>query len=134
MTSTASHTADTVDQLQRKLVAAEAENDRLLALMAKKEAQWEAAKAALFEQFRLAIERQFGPSTEKYRVEQGDLLINEAEAAVDEEESATADESTADASAIESHQPAKPRSRGGRVAQGKRMKNRSTTGFVALYQ
>ncbi|WP_404297117.1 IS66 family transposase [Halomonas sp.] len=116
MTSTASHTADTVDQLQRKLVAAEAENDRLLALMAKKEAQWEAAKAALFEQFRLAIERQFGPSTEKYRVEQGDLLINEAEAAVDEEESATADESTADASATESHQPAKRRSRGGRVA------------------
>jgi len=86
MTSTVSHTADTVDQLQRKLAAAEAENDRLQALMAKKEAQWEAAKAALFEQFRLAIERQFGPSTEKYRVEQGDLLINEAEVAVDEED------------------------------------------------
>lgn len=71
MTSTASHTADTVDQRQRKLVAAEAENDRLLALMVKKEAQWEAAKAALFEQFRLAIERRFGPSTEKYRIEPG---------------------------------------------------------------
>lgn len=116
MTSTASHTADTVDQLQRKLVAAEAENDRLLTLMAKKEAQWEAAKAALFEQFRLAIERQFGPSTEKYRVEQGDLLINEAEVAVDEEDAAAADASTAEASAAESRQRAKHRTRGGRVA------------------
>ncbi|MEQ4538687.1 MAG: hypothetical protein ABN479_07070 [Billgrantia sp.] len=76
MSSPPSHIADTVDQLQRTLAAAEAENDRLLALMAKKEAQWEAAKQSLFEQFKLAIERQFGLSTEKYRVEQGDLLIN----------------------------------------------------------
>ncbi|MBB3189194.1 transposase [Halomonas cerina] len=110
MTSTTSHTAETVDQLQRQL------DDHLLALMAKKEAQWEAAKAALFEQFRLAIERQFGPSTEKYRVEQGDLLINEAEVAVDEEDAAAADESTAEEAAAESRQPAKRRTRGGRVA------------------
>ncbi|XKE44618.1 IS66 family transposase [Halomonas organivorans] len=116
MTSTASHTADTVDQLQRKLAAAEAENDRLQALMAKKEAQWEAAKAALFEQFRLAIERQFGPSTEKYRVEQGDLLINEAEVAVDEEDAAVPDEPATEASAAETSKPAKRRTRGGRVA------------------
>ncbi|MBB3230953.1 IS66 family transposase [Halomonas stenophila] len=116
MTSTASHTADTVDQLQRKLAAAEAENDRLQALMAKKEAEWEAAKAALFEQFRLAIERQFGPSTEKYRIEQGDLLINEAEVAVDEEDAAAADEPATEASAVEARQPAKRRTRGGRVA------------------
>ncbi|MCG6659922.1 IS66 family transposase [Halomonas campisalis] len=118
MTFSASHTADTVDQLQRQLAAAEAENDRLLALMAKKEAQWEAAKAALFEQFRLAIERQFGPSTEKYRVAQGDLLINEAEVAADEEDAADLDVVTdddADATA-EPRQPAKRRSRGGRVA------------------
>jgi transposase len=116
MTSTASHTADTVNQLQRKLVAAEAENDRLLALMAKKEAQWEAAKQSLFEQFKLAIERQFGPSTEKYRVEQGDLLINEAEVAVDEEESAAVDEPVSASSTTEPSQPAKRRTRGGRLA------------------
>ena len=116
MTSTASHTADTVDQLQRKLAAAEAENDRLLALMAKKEAQWEAAKAALFEQFRLATERLFGPSTEKYRVEQGDLLINEAEVAVDEEDAAAADQSATDESAAETRQPTQRRPRGGRLA------------------
>jgi len=116
MTSTVSHTADTVDQLQRKLAAAEAENDRLQALMAKKEAQWEAAKAALFEQFRLAIERQFGPSTEKYRVEQGDLLINEAEVAVDEEDAAAPDEPATAESAAETSKPAKRRTRGGRVA------------------
>ncbi|MGM0786033.1 MAG: IS66 family transposase [Pseudomonadota bacterium] len=117
MTSTASHSADTVAQLQRQLAAAEAENDRLLALMARKEAQWEAAKQSLFEQFRLAIERQFGSSTEKYRVEQGDLLINEAEVAVDEEDdAAAADESTTDESATEARKPAKRRSRGGRAA------------------
>ncbi|WP_234255699.1 IS66 family transposase [Billgrantia aerodenitrificans] len=112
MTSPPSHTADTVDQLQRKLAAAEAKNDRLLALMAKKEAQWEAAKQSLFEQFKLAIERQFGPSTEKYRVEQGDLLINEAEVAVDEEDAAAVDEPTA----ADSRQPTQRRTRGGRVA------------------
>src|SRR5690554_1721839 len=81
--------------------------------MEKKEAQWEATKAALFEQFKLAIERQFGPSTEKYRVEQGDLLINEAEVAVDEADAA-ADETITSASATEPSQPAKRR--GGRVA------------------
>ena len=71
----------------------QAEIERLHRLMEKKEAQWEATKAALFEQFKLAIERQFGPSTEKYRVEQGDLLINEAEVAVDEADAA-ADETS----------------------------------------
>ncbi|WP_129142184.1 IS66 family transposase [Modicisalibacter coralii] len=125
MTSSASHTADTIHRLQRQLAAAEAdkahadaENARLLALMAKKEAQWEATKASLFEQFRLAIERQFGPSTEKYRVEQADLLINEAEAAVDEEETSAQDDTADDAFDVpaEPHQPAKRRTRGGRVA------------------
>ena len=118
MISTVSHTAELVDQLQRKLVAAEAENDRLLALMAKKEAQWEAAKQSLFEQLKLAIEGRFGPSTEKYRVEQGDLLINEAEVAVDEEEASAQDDTVdgeVDAPAAP-HQPIKRRPRGGRVA------------------
>ncbi|WP_425563494.1 IS66 family transposase zinc-finger binding domain-containing protein, partial [Modicisalibacter zincidurans] len=86
--------------------------------MEKKEAQWEATKAALFEQFRLAIERQFGPSTEKYRVAQGDLLINEAEAAVDEEDANAQDDATDDEedAPTEPRQPVKRRSRGGRVA------------------
>jgi transposase len=84
--------------------------------MAKKEAEWEATKATLFEKFRLAIERQFGPSTEKYRVEQGDLLINEAEVAVDEEDATATDERDADPSASETLLPAKRRTRGGRVA------------------
>ena len=92
----------TVTQLERKLAAADAENARLLALMEKKEAQWEATQQSLFEQFRLALERQFGPSTEKYRVDQRDLLINEAEVAVDEEDSdasacdAVADDATSE--------------------------------------
>ncbi len=77
----ATSSSPTVTQLERKLAAADAENARLLALMEKKEAQWEATKQSLFEQFRLALERQFGPSTEKYRVDQRDLLINEAEVA-----------------------------------------------------
>jgi transposase len=112
----ASSSPDTISRLQRQVQSQQEEIAHLHRLMAKKEAEWEATKAALFEQFRLAIERQFGPSTEKYRVEQGDLLINEAEVAVDEEEAAVADESTAEASADASHQPTKRRSRGGRVA------------------
>jgi transposase len=112
----ASSSSDTVTQLQRKLAAAESENDRLLALMAKKEAEWNTTKAELFEKFRLAIERQFGPSTEKHRIEQGDLLINEAEVAVDEEESAVDDEPVPESSTADSSTPTKRRTRGGRVA------------------
>ena len=39
----------TVTQLERKLAATDAENARLLALMEKKEAQWESTKQSLFE-------------------------------------------------------------------------------------
>ena len=117
MISPASTPSVSVSQLQRQVRAQQEEIARLHRLMEKKEAEWEAAKAALFEQFRLAIERQFGPSTEKYRVEQGGLLINEAEVAVDEEEdAATADDANAEETAAESRQPAKRRTRGGRLA------------------
>ncbi|SDM94417.1 Transposase C of IS166 homeodomain-containing protein [Franzmannia pantelleriensis] len=66
----------------------------------------------------LAIERQFGPSTEKYRVAQGDLPINEAEVAVDEEEASAQDDTADDEvdAPAEPHQPARRRTRGGRVA------------------
>ena len=113
----AAFSSPTVTQLERKLAAADAENARLLALMEKKEAQWEATKQSLFEQFRLALERQFGPSTEKYRVDQRDLLINEAEVVVDEEDNdASGSEATADDATSETATPAKRRTRGGRVA------------------
>ncbi|MCS2608483.1 IS66 family transposase [Halomonas dongshanensis] len=114
----AAPSSPTVTQLERKLAAADAENARLLALMEKKEAQWEATKQSLFEQFRLALERQFGPSTEKYRVEQRDLLINEAEVAVDEEDNSDGSEcdAVADDATSETATPAKRRTRGGRVA------------------
>lgn len=102
--------AQDVSQLQRQIQVLQDENAQLHRLMEKKEAQWEATKQSLYEQFRLALERQFGPSTEKYDIQQGDLLINEAELAVDEENSA-ADEEEATQNA-----PAKKRSRGGRVA------------------
>lgn len=77
----------------------------------------EAAKLALFEQLRLLIENRFGPSTEKYSVEQKDLFFNEAEALVGTE----AD----DAPDVPEEAPAQPdtsaaspkcRTRGGRVA------------------
>ena len=111
----ADSSSTTISQLERKLAAADAENARLLALMEKKEAQWEATKQSLFEQFRLALERQFGPSTEKYQVDQKDLLINEAEVAVDEEDGDT--DAADDDAAAEPTAPAKKRrSRGGRVA------------------
>ena len=117
MTSSASSSPDTVSRLQRQVQSQQEEIAHLHRLMAKKEAQWEAAKQSLFEQFRLAIERQFGPSTEKYRVEQGDLLINEAEVAVDEEEEVAEDDTTsADASPTGEPTPTQRRTRGGRVA------------------
>lgn len=68
-------------------------------------------QAVPFEQLKLAIEGRFGPSTEKYRVEQGDLLINEAEVAVDEEE-ASAQDDTVDG---EVDAPAAPTSRSSAV-------------------
>ena len=96
MASSTSPSSASVPQLQRQVRAQQEEIARLHQLMEKKEAEWEAAKAALFEQFRLAIERQFGPSTEKYRVAQGDLLINEAEVAADEEEAGAQDDTAGD--------------------------------------
>jgi len=121
MTSSDSTSDSSISQLQKQVRSQQEEIARLHQLMEKKEAQWEATKQSLFEQFRLAIERQFGPSTEKYRVEQGDLLINEAEAAVDEEDASTDDEPSADESPADEpetasgHQPQR-RTRGGRVA------------------
>ncbi len=112
----ASSSLETVSQLQRQVRSQQEEIAHLHRLMAKKEAQWEATKASLFEKFRLAIERQFGPSTEKYRVEQGDLLINEAEVAVDEEDAAASDESATAEPAAEAQPSARRRTRGGRVA------------------
>jgi len=115
MTSPASSSSDTVSRLQRQVQSQQEEIAHLHRLMAKKEAQWEATRQSLFEQFRLAIERQFGPSTEKYRVEQGDLLINEAEVAVDEED-ATDEDDTTSTDASSTAEPIQRRTRGGRVA------------------
>ena len=118
MISPASTPSVSISQLQRQVRAQQEEIARLYRLMEKKEAQWEAAKQSLFEQLKLAIEGRFGPSTEKYRVEQGDLLINEAEVAVDEEEASAQDDTVdgeVDAPAAP-HQPIKRRPRGGRVA------------------
>lgn len=102
--------AQNVSQLQRQIQVLQDENAQLHRLMEKKEAQWEATKQSLYEQFRLALERQFGPSTEKYNIQQGDLLINEAELAVDEENAAEDEEDATERA------PAKKRPRGGRVA------------------
>ncbi|MCL7931751.1 IS66 family transposase [Halomonas llamarensis] len=112
-----------VARLQRQVQAQQDEIAQLHRLMERKEAQWEATKQSLYEQFRLALERQFGPSTEKYGIGQGDLLINEAELAVDEDDSAN-DDAQADAvDEVSSEKftdnaaaPAKKRTRGGRVA------------------
>ncbi|WP_339935040.1 transposase [Vreelandella glaciei] len=75
--------------------------------MEKKEAQREATKQSLFEQFRLALERQFGASTEKYRVDQRDLLINEAEVTVDEKDDASENAAVADDATIDTATPDK---------------------------
>jgi transposase len=116
MMSSASLSSTSVSQLQRQVRAQQEEIARLHRLMEKKEAQWEAAKQSLFEQLKLAIEGRFGPSTEKYRVEQGDLLINEAEVAVDEEDADAADETATTEPEPETTAPTQRRSRGGRLA------------------
>ncbi|MDR5876298.1 IS66 family transposase [Vreelandella gomseomensis] len=112
----AASSSKAVSQLQRQVQAQQEEIAQRHHLMEKKEAQWAATKQSLYEQFRLALERQFGPSTEKYQVDQKDLLINEAEVAVDEEDGGT---DTADNDAVDEAEPAAPpkrRKRGGRVA------------------
>lgn len=115
--------AQDISQLQRQVKAQQQEIAQLHRLMEKKEAQWEATKQSLYEQFRLALERQFGPSTEKYGIKQGDLLINEAELIVDDDEGgadeAPADVADGDASATPPDNvapSANKRTRGGRVA------------------
>ncbi|UEQ03877.1 IS66 family transposase [Halomonas profundus] len=109
----AAASSNAVSQLQRQVQAQQEEIAQLHRLMEKKEAQWAATKQSLYEQFRLALERTFGPSTEKYRVDQRDLLINEAEVAVDEEDG---DTGTAGNDEAESAAPPKRSKRGGRVA------------------
>ncbi|KAA8978265.1 IS66 family transposase, partial [Halospina sp. K52047b] len=75
MSDAASSPASTVAELQRQLQQQKAENARL----AKRNQSLEKAKRDLFEQLRLLIENRFGPSSEKYRVEQADMFFNEAE-------------------------------------------------------
>src|SRR5690606_24820352 len=76
----------------------------------------EAAKRSLYEQLRLAIEGRFGPSTEKYRVEQKDLFFNESEVELDRD-AETADEAMVDTQVEPSAGTSRPRRlRGGRLA------------------
>jgi transposase len=106
-------TIETVERLQRVVLEQRKELARLEAAAAAKEKKWALEKRALIEQLRLAIEQRFGPSTEKYRVEQGQLQFNEAEALAEAEEPAgaeSADEPTSSEAA-----PAKRRRRGGRA-------------------
>lgn len=70
MTLSASTSSTSVSLLQRQVRTQQEEIARLHHLIEKKEPQWEATRGTLFEQFRLAIERRFAPSPEKYRVEQ----------------------------------------------------------------
>jgi transposase len=116
MSSADTRTFEDVSQLQRQLLEQRSLIKKLTAqnaALASRTAQLEAEKRALFEQLRLAIEQRFGPSTEKYRIEQRDLFINEAEALLELEE---AEEPQAAASADQTPTPAAPaRRRGGRA-------------------
>lgn len=114
-------TIPTIEALQQQLAEQQAQIERLTA----QQARWQAkatqleAKAArlevrnqtLFEQLRLLIEQRFGPSTEKYRIEQRDLFFDEAEALADTDEA----EEPAPAADTTEAAPANKRRRGGRV-------------------
>ncbi|WP_269490054.1 IS66 family transposase [Alkalilimnicola ehrlichii] len=96
-----------VAELEKKL----AEKD---ALLATKEAHWAARECSMFEQIRLLLDSRFGPSTERYHVDQQQLQFDEAEQYADapvtepEAEAAQAGETAPSV-------PAKRRNRGGRV-------------------
>ena len=97
------HTDDAKD---RRIAELEAE-------LAAKEAQWASERQSLFEQIRTLIDKRFGPSTEKYRIEQRDLFFDEAEQWLEH-----ADEPAPQADAepgTEASTPRRRRKRGGRA-------------------
>ena len=92
MSDAASNTASTIAELQRQLQDQKAENARLAKRnrsLERKTDSLEKAKRDLFEQLRLLIENRFGPSSEKYRIEQADMFFNEAEMLAAEADEAT---------------------------------------------
>ena len=108
------NTIPTVSELQREVDEQRAEVERLQAQLAEKEAAWAAEKRSLFEQLRLLLDKRFGPSTERYNVDQHELVFDEAESLVATEPADAAEDDDAEA-----EQPAPPqgkrRRRGGRA-------------------
>lgn len=109
------NTFETVEQLQRTVREQQKKLDRLEAAMAAKEQKWAAEKRTLIEQIRLAIEQRFGPSTEKYQVDQLDLVFDEAEALAQADEESEAEPDAAHAPEVTQPAPVKRRARGGRA-------------------
>lgn len=103
-------TPATVSKLQHQVREQQALIEQLSAQLLAEKTQWAAEKRVLYEQLRLAIEQRFGPSTEKYRVEQRDLFFNETESLLDAEDAGESE--AADQGAV----PATRRARGGRAA------------------
>jgi transposase len=101
-----------VRHLQATVKAQQAQIERLNARLDSQKAAWQAEKRALIEQLRLAIEQRFGPSTETYRVEQGDLFFNEAEALVQADEVPEPES----AQCTQAKEPAQTKRRGSRAA------------------
>ncbi|MFC4260039.1 IS66 family transposase, partial [Marinobacter lacisalsi] len=128
MSDAASQSQLSTAQLEQQLRAQEAEIARLKAdnsalqrkatSFERKTQSLEAAKRELFEQLRLLIENRFGPSTEKYSVDQQDLFFDEAEALLDrlEAEDVEEDEDRDEPTPSTTNTPSKRRSRGGRAA------------------
>ena len=73
------NTLPSSSDLQRELDEQRALVERLQAQLAEKEAAWAAEKRSLFEQIRLLLDNRFGPSTEKYSINQQDMFFDEAE-------------------------------------------------------
>lgn len=122
MSDAASELRSTITQLQQKLAQQEADLARLdkeNRALARKATSLEMAKRELYEQLRLLIENRFGPSTEKYSVDQRDLFFDEAEALLDQLEAESAGEEDLggdEPTASPVTTPVKRRTRGGRAA------------------
>ena len=113
MTEAETNTLSTTTELQRQLDEQRALVEKLQEELATKEAAWAAEKRSLFEQLRLLIDNRFGPSTERYNVQQQELVFDEAESLIEADEAADTEDDA------EPEQPAAPRGkrrrRGGRA-------------------
>jgi len=115
MKSAANQSDKDISRLQRQVAELEKKLAEKDALLASKEAHWAARERSMFEQIRLLLDSRFGPSTERYHVDQQELQFDEAEQLAAEPEPEAADDQPTDTDTGDQSAQPKRRQRGGRV-------------------